>query len=87
MGAFLPLRTARNFPKLLAFESIDYNSADSHEILPVGTRIIIRPGRFSELCVDGVDDVERSIWTSPLAAAAYALLAASVTGLAVWLRR
>ncbi|HEY3967689.1 MAG TPA: hypothetical protein VGM05_24215 [Planctomycetaceae bacterium] len=85
VGTFLPLRTARKFPELLAFESVAYNSAHCDEILPVGTRIIIRPGLFYELCVD-VED-EASVWTSPLATAGYALLAALVTGLAIWLRR
>lgn len=83
VGAFLPLQAAKEFPELLALESIDYSHAYCNESLPAGTRLVIRPGKFRVI----TDGDPRSIWGSPAAILVYLSLAASAALLAAWFSR
>jgi len=81
-NAFIPLRMATRFPELLTFNSLDYAPISSDEILPIGTRIVIRPGLFSELRRNEL----HAVWNSPLLTVIFAILAVAVTGLAIWMK-
>jgi len=46
LGAFLPLKVAIKFPRLLAFATLTYEDVFVNEQLDSKTRTVLRPGRF-----------------------------------------
>lgn len=46
LGAFLPLKVALKFPRLLSFTTLTYEDVFVNEQLDPKTRTVLRPGRF-----------------------------------------